>query len=133
MAIAKIMTRNLITVSPDDTIEKMEKILNKLPIHHLLVVENNQLLGVVSDRDVLKVLSPYLNTKVQTEKDLFTLTRKAHQIMSRELITIRPSATIQEAARCLIDNNVSLLPVTNEEGEPVGVLSWKDVMRFIVD
>lgn len=132
MAVADIMTRSLITVRPEDNIEVMRRLLREHPIHHLLVVENECLLGVISDRDILKTLSPFIGTKVESEKDAFTLTRKAQQIMSRRLITIAPNANIQQAAKKFIEHNVSLLPVVNDEQKPVGVLSWKDVLKFLI-
>ncbi len=90
-------------------------------------------MGVISDRDILRIISPYINTKVETEKDLFTLTRTASQLMTKKPITISPQASIRDAAKSLLDNKVSLLPVVNDDGNAIGVLSWKDVMRYIID
>ncbi|MFL0799087.1 MAG: CBS domain-containing protein [Agarilytica sp.] len=133
MAVKKIMTDKLVTVSPNDTVEHMQNILEKYNIHHLLVIDNENLVGVISDRDILRIISPYINTKVETEKDLFTLTRTASQLMTKKPITISPQASIRDAAKSLLDNKVSLLPVVNDDGNAIGVLSWKDVMRYIID
>ncbi len=133
MAVSDIMTKSLITVSPADTVDVMRKKLHEFPIHHLLVVDNGRLVGVISDRDILKTLSPYVGTKVESEKDTFTLKRKAQQIMTRHPITIAPNATIQKAAKTLVDNNISILPVVDNNNIPIGVLSWKDVLRFLAD
>lgn len=133
MAVANIMTRTLITVTQETTVKEMQTLLDKYPIHHLLVTENNKLVGVVSDRDILHIISPYLNTKVESEKDLFTLTRTASQLMLRDPVSIKPNASIRDAARHFIENKVSLLPVVNDDGEAIGVLSWKDVMRYIIE
>ncbi len=132
MPVADIMTKNILTVSPSETVGDMHKIFSEKHLHHLLVVEEGELLGLVSDRDVLSVLSPYLNTKVESKKDQFTLTRRAEQIMRTDPPTIGSSATIQDAGMALLDNKVSLLPVV-DDGLLVGVLSWKDVMRFMMD
>jgi acetoin utilization protein AcuB len=133
MAVDKIMTTGLITVSPEHNVEHMQNLLNSHAIHHLLVVENGSLLGVISDRDILRIISPFVNTKVESEKDRFTLTRKAHQIMRRKPITIKASASLRDAARSLVENKISLLPVVDEAENLVGVLSWKDVMRYIME
>lgn len=132
MAVVDIMTKKLITVTPDTSVKKMQEIFDKYPIHHLLVLDKDKLVGIIDDRDILRVTSPYLNTKFESDKDLFTLTRKAHQLMETNPATIKPSASIQEAARSLIENNVNLLPVTDGKKKAIGVLSWKDVMRFIM-
>ena len=133
MAVADIMTTSIVSVSPEETMEVMRKLLKSHKIHHLLVLEQQQLIGIISDRDILRTISPYVGTRVESEKDTFTLTRKAHQIMTSNPVTISPHATIQQAAKCLIDNKVSLLPVVNDKQQAVGVLSWKDVLKFLID
>ncbi len=133
MAVKKIMTEKLVTVSPNDTVKHMQNALEKHNIHHLLVIDNKNLVGVISDRDILRILSPYIDTRVETEKDLFTLTRTAGQLMSKKPITISPQASIRDAARSLLENKVSLLPVVNDNGHAIGVLSWKDVMQYIIE
>lgn len=133
MSIVKMMTTRLITVSPEDTVGRMYEILEKLPIHHLMVVEDGHLMGVVSDRAVLRNISPFVFTKAAEAKDNFTLTRKAHQIMDKKPVTISVNKGIRDAARLMLETKVALLPVVDEDDVLVGVLSWKDVMRFIVD
>ncbi|MFT5084676.1 MAG: acetoin utilization protein AcuB [Lentisphaeria bacterium] len=115
MAVCDIMSTKLITVGKNETVAAMNKLFHQHPIHHLLVVDDGNLLGLVSDRDMLRTLSPFANTKVASKKDKFTLTRKAHQIMASKLVTIAPSAHIQDAARMLVEHNISLLPVVQEE------------------
>lgn len=133
MPVADIMTKKIISVSSSETVKKMRQIFNKYPIHHILVINKGKLVGIIDDRSILKITSPYIDTKFESEKDLFTLTRQAHQLMTSNSTSILPSASIQEAARSLIKNNVDLLPVVDEEGKAIGVLSWKDVMRFIMN
>ncbi len=133
MSIQKMMTTKLISVAPTDTVGRMNEILSKLPIHHLLVVEEGELVGVVSDRDVLRCMSPFVNTHVEDEKDRFTTQRMAKQIMTRDPVTINVSEGILSAARSMLDNKVSLLPVVNDQGTLIGVLSWKDVLRFLIE
>lgn len=133
MSIKKMMTTRLITVSPTDTVGRLSEIFAKLPIHHVLVVEADKLIGVVSDRDVLKNISPFVNTKAEEAKDTFTLSRQAKQIMSKKPVTIRVDRPVREAGKLMLEKKVSLLPVVDENEQLIGVLSWKDVMRFIVE
>lgn len=131
MSITSIMTTRLITVTPNDTIETLHNIFKDQPIHHLLVVDGKKLVGIISDRDVLKNISPFVNTTAEEPKDRFTLNRKASQIMNTNVVTVKESTAIIESARVLLDNKVSLLPVMTRNNELAGVLSWKDVMKFI--
>lgn len=133
MLIAKIMTTELIFVHPDETVGEMHKLLKTLPIHHLLVMERGTLLGLVSDRDIFKHLSPYADTKLEGNKDRFTANLPASRIMAQNVTTIANGATIREAAKKMTDFGVGLLPVTNENNKVIGILSWKDVLRYLAD
>ena len=132
MALADIMTKNVISVSPEETVEGMHQILSKRPIHHLLVIENDILVGIVSDKEIYQTRSPFANTKVQTERDIFTLNRKAHQIMKKKPPTISVHSGIRVAGAEFLKYDVSLLPVVDIDNKVIGVLSWKDVIRYII-
>ena len=90
------------------------------------------LVGVISDRDLLRALSPYLDTDAEMNRDTETLNRRAHQIMSRQPITISPESSLPEAAAIMLEQHVSCLPVL-ENGALVGILSWKDLLRVMRD
>ena len=132
MPISDIMTTTLVTVGPEQTVGELEPLFRQHGIHHLLVVDEGKLLGVISDRDVLRNLSPFVNTTAEDDKDAFLLGRKAHQIMRKQLVTIEPSAGIREACQVILEGKVSLLPVT-ENNTLVGVVSWKDILGFFLD
>ena len=122
MPVADIMTCNLITIAPHLTVGEIQPLFKQHRIHHLLVVENHTLVGIISDRDVLRNISPFARTAAADGKDTFTLSRKAHQIMTTNIISVSPQSGIRDACATLLDNRVSLLPVL-EEGELVDVLS----------
>jgi acetoin utilization protein AcuB len=132
MPVADIMTRKLITVPPDLSIGELQPLFKQHRIHHLLVVENNKLLGVISDRDVLRSISPFARTSAADEKDNYTLSRKAHQIMSKKIISVSSDMNLRDACARLLDNGVSLLPVIDNK-KLVGVLSWKDILRYFLN
>ncbi len=133
MSVAKIMTRKVLRIGMDDTLETMHEIFQKHKFHHLLVVEEDKLVGVISDRDLLKEVSPFLNTLSEDYRDKQTLRKKAHQIMTRKAISVDGSTTIEDAAKILLRKNISCLPVLTPEGKIEGILSWKDLLRFNVE
>ena len=130
MKLEKIMAQRVVTVGMDDNLDVIRKIFEKVRFHHLVVIEEeNEVVGVISDRDVLKELSPYLETSSEQYRDLATLTRKAHQIMSRQPITASPEDSIEKAAESLLENSISCLPVISEDQVLVGIVTWKDILR----
>ena len=129
MTVDSIMSRKVFKVRMDDTIATVREIFDHVRFHHLLVVEKRKLVGVISDRDLLKALSPFLDTLSERPCDAAILNRKVHQIMSRRPITTTKNATIQTAMKLLVENNVSCLPVVSPQGVIEGIVTWKDILR----
>lgn len=129
LTIGKIMTIRVVTVDMDDSLEVIRDIFRKVRFHHLLVTDDNKLVGIISDRDVLKAISPYVGTMSETDRDRATLNKRAHQIMSHHPVTVRQSCHLPEAAHVMLTRGVSCLPVTNRDGEILGVVTWKDVLK----
>ncbi|GHE88879.1 CBS domain-containing protein [Thalassotalea profundi] len=131
MQVSEIMSKSVVSVSMDDTLKVVKDIFEKASFHHLLVVESNKLCGVISDRDLLKAISHNLGTASETTKDIATLNKRAHQIISRQLITLPPTAGVYDAISLFNNHKISCIPIVNEAGKPVGLLSWRDIFKTI--
>lgn len=134
MKLGEIMTTRVITVAIDDHLETARALFEKYHFHHLLVLdEEGTLVGIISDRDLLKALSPFIATLVERTEDLRTLQKRVHQIMSRRLITASKEHTIKEAAVLMLNNRVSCLPVVSANRTIEGIVSWKDILKWLVE
>ena len=131
MTVESIMNRKVVTVEMDDTLATVQDIFRHVRFHHLLVVSGDQLVGVISDRDLFKALSPFIGTLSETDRDLATLQKRVHHIMTRKLITVTKDSSVRRAARIFVDNNVSCLPVV-EDRTILGILTWKDILRAVL-
>jgi acetoin utilization protein AcuB len=131
MLIEKIMSQPVVTVTLDDTLRVVKHIFENAKFHHLLVVEEGKLYGVISDRDLLKSISPFIGTVQETVHDKFTLNKKVHQIMTRKPITLPPLADVYEAISLFNQHSISCIPIVNEQGVPVGIVSWRDILLII--
>lgn len=129
MKIASIMTKRVATVEMDDTLRSINNIFCQAKFHHLLVQDEGELIGVISDRDLLKASSPFLDTPAERPCDVARLSRKAHQIMTRELITVDANTSVTEAVAILMKKNVSCLPVVSALGKIEGIVTWKDLLK----
>lgn len=126
------MTTRVVTVEMDDRLDVVKKIFDNLKFHHLLVVGGGgKLKGVVSDRDLLKALSPYVGSATENARDLATLEKRVHQIMSRNLLTLHPRAPVAEAVKLFLEQRISCIPIIDAAAKPVGILSWRDVLRTL--
>jgi acetoin utilization protein AcuB len=131
MALADIMSREVITVGLDDELSTLRKLFEAHRFHHVLVVERQRLVGVISDRDVLREMSPFVDTLGERTQDLATLRKKAHQFMSRRLIVAHRDESVTDAVARLLDHSVSCLPIVTPDGHVAGIVSWKDLIRAL--
>lgn len=133
MRVAEIMKVRVATIEMDDALEKVRELFSQAPFHHLLVVdETGQLVGILSDKDLFKALSPYLDSLAENQRDRDTLARRVHQVMTRQPVTVNPQLSVQDAARLMLEQGVSCLPVL-ENGQISGILTWRDLLRACVD
>lgn len=127
-----IMTARVVSVEADDTLEAVKKIFDSVKFHHLLVIDSGKkLIGVISDRDLLRGLSPYVGTPSENARDTATLKKRVHQIMTRQPITLPPEAPIADAVKLFLDHRVSCIPVVDQSFRPVGIASWRDVLKSV--
>jgi len=131
MKVSKLMSENIVTVEMEDRLSKVKDIFNKTNFHHLLVVDSGRLTGVISDRDLLKSLSPKIDSIAATTMDLACLNKKVHQIMTRKPISINSDASVKDAIDVFNTNRISCIPIISNEGNPVGILSWRDIMKAL--
>ncbi len=102
-----------------------------MKIHHLLVIESKKVFGVVSDRDLYKALSPNIGTKTETFKDVATLNKRVHQIVSRNPIVLTPNATIAEAIDIFNTHTISCIPIVDHEMKPLGIITIRSILKAL--
>jgi len=131
MNVKEIMSTSLVTVEMDDTLKAVKVIFDNVKIHHLLVIGDGKLIGVISDRDMLRALSPNIGTLSETNKDVISLNKRVHQVMSNEPVTLAPDADISDAIEIFSKHDISCIPVVDDENRPVGIISWRDIIKAI--
>ncbi len=129
--IDSIMSTPVVSVEMDDKLSLVYSLFEKTKFHHLVVVDHKELVGIISDRDLFKALSPTVGTAAETSADLAILNKKAHQIMSRNPIHLKQQDGINKAVTAFREHKVSCLPVVNERMIPVGILSWRDIIKAL--
>lgn len=132
MKIEKLMSKELITLAMDEPLSKAKALFTSHKIHHLLVLDDEGLLaGVITDRDLYKHLSPTVGTSQETHRDITLLQKKLHRIMARNLITVQAQQTLSEAVLLFYDNHISSLPVVDKNNKPLGIITWRDILKVL--
>jgi len=120
LKVEDVMIKNVVTVDADTTVKKAVEIMNKYEIGSLVVIKRNKLVGILTERDILKrVLAESRNP----EKT------KVREIVTTPIITTSPTTDLEEAAKLMFEKNVKKLPVVSK-GELVGLVTLTDLARF---
>jgi CBS domain-containing protein len=115
--VQEAMTSNPTTVSPDTAAREAAQIMKSEDTGIVPIVEGDRLVGVITDRD--------LTLRIVAE-DAGADTRVG-DLASKDLVTIDPQQSLEEAARLMAEHQVRRLPVVEEDGRLVGILAQKDL------
>ena len=144
---ADVMTREIKCLTLDDKLGDALRLFKESRVRHALVVEDVEppkgedaplrriLIGVVSQRDVARILSPGAGTLVQADSDDAVLKQPLGQLVTRNPVTIEPGTAFLPVVKLLVDHKIDCLPVTvgpEKEKEPVGILTSHDVIKCFV-
>ena len=119
--IATLMTRRVITLSPYHSFSDSVTLMAKHSFRHFLVVEGYRLVGVVSDRDILRVLARTKNWQTTT----------VSQFMTRDPITAQPDTPVSVAVGIMLSKRIDCLPVVNERGDLQGIITSTDLLKSL--
>ena len=131
MKVRQWMTRSVMTLKPQDSLQHAHDRLRKYWINQFPVVHDGTLVGIVTDRDIRDAYPSSLR-RIRTEDiEEFAGERTVDQVMTREVVTISPEATLREAALRLRQYRLGALPVM-EEGQLVGIITRSDLLEAML-
>ncbi len=131
--VAKIMSRQLITVHHGDPISKVRLIIREQGVHHVPVVSGDQLVGIISASDILRVsFGDAFNTDERAVDATLDHTLTIEQVMAKDVIKLTEQSTIREAAEILAQGKFHSLPVVNG-GKLVGMVTSTDLIRYLLE
>ncbi|MFT3957860.1 MAG: CBS and ACT domain-containing protein [Desulfovibrio sp.] len=134
MPVQNWMTTDVVSVGPDTSLLKVGKLMKDHHIRRIPVVdENGQVVGIISDRDVRDASPSKATTLDMYEMHYLLAELKAKNIMTANPITVKPTDTVEQAALIMLDNKVGGLPVVDDSGKLVGIISDHDVFKALVD
>ena len=144
MPVKEIMTITVVTVSINDSVEQCAKLLQEYNISGLPVLdEAGRVAGIVTEGDLIRrasrVKAPgyleilggliYLGSPKKFVEELQrAMSLEAGQLMSKNLVSIKPDDTIEHAATLMIEKKISRLPVIDDDEKLVGIVSRRDIM-----
>jgi acetoin utilization protein AcuB len=132
MLVKDWMSKEVITVKVNDTLQQAINLMMDHQISTLPVVEDGKLVGIVTDRDV-KRASPSSATLLDIQQALYHLSRlEVGAIMTAHAITVRPDLTIEEVAEIMLERRISGLPIVDDKGEIKGIITKSDLFKAML-
>ena len=132
MLVKDVMKTQLVTLNADSKLGFANDIMYLGRIRHLPVVKGETVVGILTQRDLYRSSLTSILTNWKENKE-FLDSIKVSEVMTKNVITVSPDATIEEAAQIMIDKKVGGLPVVKEKNKLVGLITETDVLQYFVD
>lgn len=133
MFVNKRMTHTPVTVSPNAMVADASEIMRNNKFRRLPVVDNGQLVGIVTDRDLREVSASPATSLSIFELNYLLAKMKVKDVMRKNVVTIRSDATIEEAALLMYNHKIGGLVVVDEKDAVVGIITETDIFKCFVD
>lgn len=131
---AELMTENPRIVQSDDLIEEAIDVLQTMDFRHLPVVEENgELVGMLSDRDLRALDLLYSHDAEAASRAQQRARQPVATLMSGNVVSVGPDADVTELMELMLENKIGALPVVDGEGAVVGIVSYVDVFRGLLE
>lgn len=126
------MTSPVITITPGTSMNAAYRLMKENNIRRLPVVKQDELVGIVTLGDIREARPSQATTLSIWEMSELLDKLAINEIMSQEVLTIRPDDTIIDAARLMLNRKISGLPVVDSTGALVGILTESDIFRMVI-
>jgi acetoin utilization protein AcuB len=122
MRVDKIMSRNVVTIPVSAGLEEAAALMKEFDIRHLPVVNNDRLIGLITEGDLRGAIFPAMLEDLAVE-----------DLMVGKPITVRPETTLEEAARLVYRNKIGCLPVIDGDRRLLGIVTVADMLAALIE
>jgi len=119
--VKEIMQTNLYSLAPSHTVREAAKIIGEKDVGSVLIIKEGKLVGIFTERDLARLIAKGVSLDTPLEK-----------VMTKNLITIGPEDTLIKATCKMIEHDIRHLPVVNENGELLGIISNRDILKNLI-
>ncbi|MDD3902568.1 MAG: CBS and ACT domain-containing protein [Sphaerochaeta sp.] len=133
MIIERRMTRNPVTATPEMSIAEASSLMKQEKVHRLPVLDKDKkLVGLITEKDILYA-SPSPASSLSIHEMAYLLSKlTVKKLMSKNVVTINKDTTVEEAARMMVDQDLSCLPVL-EGDKLIGIVSKSDMFKILLE
>lgn len=128
--VASVMSKNVLSVTPDDATLDALHIMKSKRIQHLPVLKDATLVGILSDRDILRGSSPKQDAR---QSHLRSAGSPLHVrgLMCEEVLTLPRHATLSQAAGAMVERHIGAIPIVSDDNRLEGIITETDMIKII--
>jgi CBS domain-containing membrane protein len=128
--VREIMMGSPVTLKPEDTLDLANDVISLGRIRHIPVVDAGQLVGLLSERDLMGAAANRIFGLRQKSKSALLKSVLIREVMKKRVLTVAPETSIKDAARLMADKKIGCLPVVSD-GAIVGLMTTTDILRYV--
>jgi CBS domain-containing protein len=125
------MTVNLITVHPLNRVSHARRLMLDKNVGRLPVVENEELVGMVTEKDIAKAMRAFRDLVSSNQQDSRIKNLLVEDIMTRRVVTVRTDTPIGEVVKTMLEENIGGVPVLDQKDELVGIITRRGIIRML--
>ncbi len=129
------MTKNVITINKNETLMEAKSRMNRCKVNQLPVMDGEKLVGIISKRDIQSATTPLIMLGKEHESEIREIleTTPVEKIMVRNPVVAHVNDTLEDAVILMHDQRVNSLPVLDNEGKLVGIITKTDILKAFIE
>lgn len=130
--ISSIMTKNIIAITPDENLERVEALFNTHKIKHIPVISHGVVIGIISFTDLMRISFAEAGEEGSHSVDSIVYnTFTIEQVMEKDVITVPSDTSIKKVTKILAEREFHALPVV-DNGNLVGIITTTDLLHYFL-
>ena len=130
MQVKDVMTQQVETIGRNDDLLMVDELMGRRHLRHLPVIDNNQIVGIVTQRDLFKAAMSSAMGYGEKAQHQFLHSVRVKEIMVYPVITVTSDTDLQEAVRMIMEKGIGCLPVVDGT-QLVGMVTKTDLLRYL--
>ncbi len=131
-SVSQIASTALITIQMGQKLSEARKLMQVNQIHHVPVVNGTKLVGLLSAVDLATLSLTSFGSDERTNDTILDNQFSVEDVMSKNMVTIKPTSSIREAAEMLAEGHFHSLPIVDKEGNLQGLVTSTDLIRYLL-
>ena len=131
-SVSQIASTALITIQLGQKLSEARKLMQVNQIHHVPVLQGKKLMGILSAVDLATLSLTSFGSDERANDTILDKQFSVEEVMSKNMVTIKPTAPIREAAEILAEGHFHSLPIVDKEGDLQGLVTSTDLIRYLL-